>query len=118
MVFERTQSNECFNKFRSGDFGREKWRIWPTIEKVSRRRTELVLQALLDEDGSEIQEIQAKQLNITQKTFNLRLKATGLVFLKRCMIWLKDNKCTKKSPMKFCFKKKSVLLRIITNDEK
>lgn len=71
----RTQCNEWFNKFKSGDFdvrSEERGRPPKKFEDDE-------LRALLDEDAGQTQEQLAKQLNVDRRTVGNRLKAMGMV---------------------------------------
>ncbi|EGI67232.1 Mariner Mos1 transposase [Acromyrmex echinatior] len=69
------QCFEWFKKFKSGDFDvRNEER-----GKPPKKFTDNELQALLDEDDTQTQQELADQLNVTQKTISIRLKAMGKI---------------------------------------
>uniref|UniRef100_A0A6M2DL09 Putative transposase n=1 Tax=Xenopsylla cheopis TaxID=163159 RepID=A0A6M2DL09_XENCH len=120
LALGRTQCNEWFNKFKSGNFNvRNEERGRPP-----KKFADAELQALLDEDDSQTQEMMAEQLNVTQKTISLRLKSMGLTL--KVGRWVphtlterqqENRKITCEMLLKR-FKKKSFLHRIITGSKK
>jgi len=71
---DKSQCFEWFKKFKSGDFDvRNKER-----GKPSKKFEDSKLQALLDEDDAQTQQL-ADQLNVTRETVSIRLKSMGKI---------------------------------------
>lgn len=116
----RTQCNEWFNKFKSGDFdviNEERGRPPKKFEDTE-------LQTLLDEDNGQTQQQLAEQLNVTQQTVSLRLKAMGKIL--KVGRWVphelsdrqQENRKTTCELLLARQNRKGFLHRIITGDEK
>lgn len=119
-AFGRTQCNEWFNKFKSGDFdvrNEERGRPPKKFEDDE-------LQALLDEDDGQTQEMLAEQLNVDRRTVGKRLKAMRKIL--KVGRWVphelterqQENRKTTCEVLLARFKRKSFLHRIVTGDEK
>jgi len=73
-AFGKSQCFEWFKKFKSGDFDlRNEER-----GKPSKKFEDSELQALLDEDDAQTQQL-ADQLNVTQEAISIRLKSMGKI---------------------------------------
>ena len=116
----KTQCFEWFKKFKSGDFDvRNEER-----GKPPKKFTDNELQALLDEDDTQTQQELADQLNVTQKTISIRLKAMGKI--QKVGKWVphelnerqQENRKTTCEMLLDRYKRKSFLHRIVTGDEK
>ena len=119
-ALSRAQCFRWFEKFRSGDF---------SVENEDRGRPpkkfeDAELQALLDEDDGQTQEMMAEQLGVTQKTISKRLKDMGMIL--KVGRWVphelterqQENRKTTCEMLLSRFKRKSFLHRIVTGDEK
>lgn len=119
-TLSRAQCFRWFEKFRSGDFGIEN----AERGRPSKKFEDIELEALLDEDNGQTQEMMAEQLGVTQKTISKRLNKMGMV-LKQGR-WVPHELTERQQEnRKVCcemllarYKKKSFLHRIVTGDEK
>jgi len=96
----KSQCFEWFKKFKSGDFDVTN----KDRGKPPKKFEDSELQALLDEDDTQIQQL-ADQLHVTQKAISERLKKwerSRKLENGYRMISMKDNKKTEKQPVKCC----------------
>ena len=116
----KSQCLEWFKKFRSGNFdARNEERGGP-----QKKFRDSELQASLDEDDAQTQQQLADQLNVTREAVSIRLKAMGKI--QKVGKWVprepnerqQENRKTTCEMLLARYKRKSLLHRIVTGDEK
>ncbi|UYV77264.1 hypothetical protein LAZ67_15000282 [Cordylochernes scorpioides] len=100
-ALSKSQCYRWFKKFQSGDFELDN----ELHRKPPQKFEDAELQALLDEDSTQMQEKLAKQLQVSQGAVSLRFHSLGMT--QKLSRWVPHE-----------HEKKSFLHRIVTSDEK